>query len=408
MNQAYLLCIARDVYDTETGQLKTYDLADNKKETVELPVEFISLDPIKVQQLFDDSGKLGTTYGFCLDDRHSAISIANDMDQLIQAREDGKQVYAAAYKVGDNIGAAGQSWYYMQHEIYQDHWFSPALTYGVPRWYDIEDDLQAWHYMEKSELKKRKFGYARKILVIPGFTDDTVEEVTKGITDVLATNDNSIPIICTPPPMQGVAEMHAQVLDLMSDAATDMLASKDDIRNRICAFIGVPNLFAGDVEASGGMNNESQQITIFDRYLMSPMSYIDKLCDWIMSWWVNYITDWQLRLDRPTKAMADAKKRIDKIQECQMMLQIGFEVEQIDGEFYYSKEPMQQVDRREQKAQQAQMMQAQMMQQAMGDGSGRMPGDGSEGPPEKGSARRDDPDIEESKEEVESSMREMM
>jgi hypothetical protein len=281
------------------------------------------------------------------------------------------------------------------------------MTYGEPIWLDIEDDLQAWHFIEKSELKKRNYGYVRKIVILPGFNDEDAIEVARGITDTLATNDNSIPIVCTPPQLQGVAEMRAQVLDLMSDATSDMLASKDDIRHRVCAFVGVPDIFAGDTEASGGMNNESQQITIFDRYLMSPMSYIDKLCDWIMSWWADKITDWELRLDRPTKAMTDAKKRLDKIQEAQMMKQLGYDQEYVDGEFYYSNEPVDQVMRREQQAQQEQMMQMQMMQQAMGDGSGRMPGDGSEGPPEKGTARRDDPDINASKEEVEDSMREM-
>lgn len=401
-NQAYLLCIARDIYDPVTGKVHSVSTGKGKKEEEVYPVEFISLDPIKVQQLFDDSGTPGREYGFTLADRHTPYSISDDIDKIEQLTSEGVEIYPAAYKVGDNLGASGQSWYYMQHEIYQDHWFRPALTYGMPTWYDIEDDLQAWHFIEKSELKKRKFGYVRKIVILPGFNDEDAIEVARGITDTLATNDNSIPIVCTPPQLQGVAEMRAQVLDLMSDATSDMLASKDDIRNRLCAHIGVPNLFAGDVEASGGMNNESQQITVFDRYLMGPMSYIDRACDWIMSWWVNKITDWQLRLDRPTKAMADAKKRMDKIAEMQAMVQAGYEAEYVDGEFYYSKEPMQQVERR------MQMQQMAAQQAAMADGSGRMPGDGSEGPAEKGTARRDDPDIEASKSEVEESMREMM
>ena len=402
-NQAYILCVARDIYDPVTGKIHTVDLGNGKTEEEVYPVEFISLDPIKVQQLFDDSGTLGRTYGFCIDDRHTAFSINDDIEDLNKAVENGKQVYFAAYKVGDNLGAAGRVWYYMQHEIYQDHWFRPCLTYGIPIWFDIEDDIQAWHYIEKSELKKRKFGYVRKILILPGFGEDSVEEVTRGITDVLATNDNSIPIVCTPPQMQGVAEMHAQVLDLMSDATSDMLASKDDIRNRLCAHIGVPNLFAGDVEASGGMNNESQQITVYDRYLMDKMAYIDKLLAWVLSWWPQ-ITDWRLVLDRPTKAMSDAKKRMDRIQECQAMIQMGFEAEQVDGEFYYSREPVQQVMRRQQMAQEQAMMQQQMM---AGPEGGIIPGDG-EGPPDKGTAKRDDADIKASKDEVEQSMREMM
>ena len=398
-NQGYLLCIARDIFDPLTGKIHTIDLGEGKKEEEVFPVEFISLDPIKVQQLFDDSGTPGREYGFILADRHTPYSISDDIDKINQLTEKGIEIYPAAYKVGDNLGASGQSWYYMQHEIYQDHWFRPALTYGMPIWYDIEDDLQAWHFIEKSELKKRKFGYVRKIVILPGFNDEDAIEVARGITDTLATNDNSIPIVCTPPQLQGVAEMRAQVLDLMSDATSDMLASKDDIRNRLCAHIGVPNLFAGDVEASGGMNNESQQITVYDRYLMHPMSCIDRACDWIVSWWAGKITDWDLRLDRPTKAMADAKKRMDKIDEMLKMIQGGYEAEYVDGEFYYSREPVQQVDRR--------MQMQQMMMQQQAEAMGRMPGDGSEGPPEKGTARRDDPDVDASKSEVEDSMREM-
>ncbi len=406
-NQGYILCVARDIFDPVTGRVHTTDIGGGKKEEEVFPVEFISLDPIKVQQLFNDAGTPGREYGFTLADRHTPYSISDDIEKINELTSDGVEIYPAAYKVGDNLGASGQSWYYMQHEIYQDHWFRAAMTYGTPTWYDIEDDLQAWHFIEKSELKKRKFGYVRKIVILPGFNDEDAIEVARGITDTLATNDNSIPIVCTPPQLQGVAEMRAQVLDLMSDATSDMLASKDDIKDRLCAHIGVPNLFAGDVEASGGMNNESQQITVFDRYLMGPMSYIDKLCDWIMSWWANKITDWQLRLDRPTKAMADAKKRLDKMQEMQLMKQAGFDVEYVDGEFYYSKEPIDQVMRRQEQAQQEQMAQMQMMQQMAGPEGGIIPGDG-EGPPDKGTAKRDDPDIKASKDEVEQSMREMM
>ena len=400
-NQAYLLCIARNIFDPATGRLHSIDLGDGKKEEEVYPVEFISLDPIKVQQLFDDSGTPGREYGFVLADRHKPYSLKDDAEEIVQLTEEGIEIFPAAYKVGENLGASGQNWYYMQHEIYQDHWMRPALTYGIPTWYDIDDDLQAWHYIEKSELKKRKYGYVRKILILPGFGEEDVPEITKGITDALATNDNSIPIVCTPPQLAGVAEMKAQVLDLMSDATSDMLASKNDIRDRLCAHIGIPNLFAGDVEASGGMNNESQQITVYDRYLMDKYDFIDRMCEWIMSWWANKITDWKLILDRPTKAMADAKKRMDKIQEAQLMKQMGFDIEQVDGEFYYSREPVDQIMRKQQEAQQAAMMQQE-------EAGARMPGDGSEGPPEKGTARRDDPDIEDSKEQVEASMREMM
>lgn len=400
-NQAYLLCVAGDQYDTKTGLItKDKDGNDNK-----YPLEFLALDPVKVQILFDDSGTPGRTKAFTMEDRHRAYDIIDDINELKTVTEKGLALYPAAYKVGENLGAAGQAWYYTMDEIYQDHWFRASLTYGIPTWFDIDDDLQTFHYLEKHFLKKYKFGYVRKILVLPGFGDDAVEEITKGITDVLATNDNSIPIVCTPPQLSGVAEMRAQTLDLGTENSNDALAVKNDIRDRLCAHIGVPNLFAGDVEQSGGMNNESQQITVYDRYLMGKMAFIDRLCAWIQSWFPQ-ITDWTLKLDRPTKAMADAKRRLDKIQEAQQMKQMGFKVYLVDGEFRYSEQPLDQ----EQMEQQQEQAEA---QQAGGAGGleamlgGVLPGDG-DGPPEQGTARREDADINASKDEIEQSMREAL
>ena len=212
----------------------------------------------------------------------------------------------------------------------------------------------------------------------------------------MAKNDNSIPIICLPPQLPGTAEMRAQTLELGTENANDAIEVKNEIRDRLCAHIGVPNMFAGDVEASGGMNNESQQITIYDRYLMAQYERIDRQCDWIMSWFPR-ITDWELRVMRPSKAYTDAKRRLDRIQEASQMKQLGFPVElTTDGEFVYGQRPYDQVQQEQQMEQQEQTRNAQM---------GLMPGDG-EGPPEAGTMRRADAEVAGSKDEVDLSMRE--
>ena len=268
----------------------------------------------------------------------------------------------------------------------------------MPIWYDIEDDLLTYHYIEKHNLKKYKFGYVRKMVILPGFNDEDAEDIAQGVRDVLATNDNSIPIICTPPQMPGVAEQKAQTLELGTESSADLMQIKDDIRDRICAHCGVPNIFAGDVESSGGMNNESQQITTFDRYLMDKYAYLDKLCAWILSWFPR-ITDWALVVSRPSKAYTDFRKRMDELQFIQGMKQMGFDVYYQDGEFRYSNEPIDQVQRKQQEA----MMQQQMMMQAM---MPQMPegANGHEELPDKGTDRRDEPDIGASKKEVDVAM----
>lgn len=424
-NQAYMLCVTGDFVDPMTGRLQRA-----------FPLEFIAQDPKFVKNLFNDTGKPGVKWGFTRDNRNMLINLVADdevednrsamervldldmpevrnlgmgsMDGLTYDDEvldaytrDGKELYPAYWQIGSSYGATGEYWLYTQEEVYQDQWFRPSLTYGMPIALDIEDDLLTYHYIEKHNLKKYKYGYVRSILFLPGFSDDDVEDITKGIKDILATNDNSIPIVCPPPQMPGTAEMKAQNLELGTESSQDLMIIKNDIRDRLTAIYGVPNLFAGDVEASGGMNNESQQITVFDRYLMDKYDRLDRLLGWFLSWF-PLITDWELVINRPSKAYTDAKRRLDKIQEAQLMKSLGFEIFMEDGEFRYSEEPMDQIDRREQKA----MAKAQAEQQAeVPPEDGMLPGDG-EGPPERDSARRADDEIDESKNEVELSERE--
>lgn len=394
-NQGYVLCVTGDIYDKGTGKLdRAY------------PLEFISQDPKFVKYLYDETGKPGTRYAFTRDNRNMLINLDEDEDALNAVTQAGKELYPAAWQIGQNYGGTGKYWVYTDEEVYQDHWFRPSLIYGIPIWFDIEDDLLIYHYLEKHFLKKFKFGYVRKMVILPGFNDEDVEDITKGIQDILATNDNSIPIVCTPPQMPGTAEMKAQTLELAPESSEDALAVKDDIRNRLCAHIGVPNLFAGDVEQSGGMNNESQQITVYDRYLMDKYNYIDTLCKWILSWFPK-ITDYELVVCRPSKAYTDMKRRMDKMQEASMMKQLGFEIYYRDGEFYYSEEPVDQIQMREQQEQQQMMaaMGGNMDPNAgMMDG-GLVPGDGS-GPPEKGTMRREDDEVGASEDEVDLAKRE--
>ena len=385
-NQGYMLCVTGDVVDGDGKLIRAY------------PLEFLAQDPKYVQSLYDETGKPGTKWAFTRDDRNTLINMDTDENVVNIVSEEGLRLYPAYWKIGENPGATGTYWVYSREEVYQDHWYTQTMTYGIPIWLDIEDDLLTYHYLEKHFFKRYKFGYVRKILILPGFSEDDVEDITKGVQDVLSTNDNSIPIICTPPQLSGTAEMKAQTLELGTEDGAEALQVKSDIRDRLCAHGGVPNLFAGDVEASGGMNNESQQITVFDRYLMDKYNRIDNLCAWVLSWYPQ-ITDWELCINRPSKAHTDAKRRMDKMQEAQMMKSLGFDIWFVDGEFRYSEEPVDQVMRREQER----AMQAQA-QQEIADG-GLRPGDG-DGPPEDGTARREDPEIGESEDEVDLSKRE--
>lgn len=394
-NQAYTLCVTGDILDAEGRLIRAY------------PLEFISVDPKFVKFLYDDTGRIGATYAYARTDRNTLIDFgsasAKDRALVEDADRTGKELYPACWQIGSNHGGTGRYWCYSKEEVYQDHWFAQSMIYGVPVWLDIEDDLLTYHYLEKHMLKRYKYGYVRKMVILPGFNDEDVEDITKGIQDIMAKNDNSMPIICLPPQMPGTAEMRAQTLELGTDDANDAIQVKNEIRDRLCAHVGVPNVFAGDVEASGGMNNESQQITIYDRYLMAQYERIDRQCDWILSWFPK-ITDWELRVMRPSKAYTDAKRRLDRIMEAGQMKQLGFPLElSDDGEFIYGDRPYDQLQQEMQLEQQEQQMA--QMQQAQNAQRGMMPGDG-EGPPEQGTMRREDAEVAGSKDEVDLAKRE--
>ena len=85
-----------------------------------------------------------------------------------------------------------------------------------------------------------------------------------------------------------------------------------------------------------------------------------------------------------------------------MMKNLGFDIYYQDGEFHYSEEPLDQIQRKEQEQQQA--MQGMPPQGPVPDG-GLKPGDG-DGPPEKGTARREDPEIGETEDDIDLAKRE--
>lgn len=327
-NEGAILAVTGDVVDTETKHLER-----------SYPLEFICIDPKYFRLLYDDTAEQGTIYGFTMDDRHNLIYMDQDPSHLQTRTPEGKVIYPAYYQVGNSPGATGETWAYTKDELYHNHWFKQTLIYGIPPWFSIEDDLLTYHYIEKHNLKKYKYGYVRKILVFPGFSSQVMAEVARGVQEVLAKNDLSIPIVGLPPQPPGSGEMRAQTLELGTESTSDLMQVKNDIRDRLCAHIGVPNLFVGDVVGSGGLNNESQQITTFDRYLMDKYDYCDDLLDWILSWFPK-ITDWKLRVVRPSKADQENKRLLEQIQVAQGFRNLGFGITYSNGEFSYTEKPI--------------------------------------------------------------------
>ena len=398
-NEGYLLCVTGDILD-ENGDMKK-----------QVPLEFIAQDPKYVRYLYDDTGTPGRRYAFTYDARDTLLDLDQNPEAVNDVSREGKALVPALWQIGSQFGGTGQYMVYGAGELFHDHWDQPSLIYGRPSWLDMQDELLTYFYQNKHNLTKYKFGFVRKILILPGFNESEGAIISQGIADVLSKNTNSIPIVCTPMPAPGVPQMDAQVLDLGVESSQDLMAVRNDITNKLCAHGCLPNLLAGDVEASGGMNNESQQITIFDRYILGRYNRVDKALKWIQNKISTKVTDWKLVLGRPSKAFTDNKKLIDSIQIAQGMRSLGIPYGFLDGDFRFGEIPIEQI-----------MQEAELRRQGLlrldndaispnSDANpiqpedGMLPGDG-EGPPEKGTLRREDPDVDETKNEEEQVQRE--
>ena len=328
-NMAYLLCVTGDVVNTETGEIEH-----------QYPLELVTVDPKFVRRMFDESATPGKEMGFLIEDRSVGIPIEGNP---MLRTEDGRPIIPAYFRVGSSFGGTGNIWYYGKDEMYTDNWFSQSQTYGIPPWLDIEDDILSYHYMEKHQLKRWQYGYVRGLLVFPGFNRQSMNNMAKSIQKVLAKNDNSIPMIALPPAVPGAGEQKVQFVSLTGDTASDLMQYKNDIRDRLCARVGVPNLIVTDTENSGGLNSESLQVTVFDRYLMDKYDHVDDLFDWFLGTFFPKITDWNLRLVRPPKMNTELKQKQEEAQYAMTMKNLGFAIlSQKNGKIEISDTPAQQ------------------------------------------------------------------
>ena len=305
----------------------------------QMPIEIVNYDPKFVKRLFDESAVPGTEECFSKQNRGVSYSQTAYPDLMM---EDGTKLSPAYYRVGANYGAVGDVWFYDKDEIYTDNWFSPSQTYGVPIWMDIEDDIISYHFMEKHQCKRWEYGYVRGLLVFPGFNKKSMLELSKSIKNVLAKNDGSIPMVALPPAVPGAGEQKVQFVSLTNDTAGDLMTYKNDIRDRLCGRAGVPNLIVTDTENAGGLNNESQQLTVFDRYLMDKYDNVDRLLNtWLLKKWFPKITDWKLVVRRPPKMNTELKERMEQAQYAMTMKNLGFPPKsQKNGVFQFPEKPV--------------------------------------------------------------------
>lgn len=326
-NQSYLVCITGDRLDSEGRLIEG------------VPDEFVVVDPKFVRYLYDQTGKPGRVMGFTREDRQTGIELKQGAEDINDYTPDGKVIYAASWAIGESYGATGPCWYYTDEEVYQDKWFNQSMTYGVPLWMPMIDSLKTGCSIEKRLNRQYTYGVVRKVLVFHGLSESDAEDISKGLKDILATDSGSVPIICLPPQMPQASKMEAQALDLMDASVGDSLDVLESILRHACALVGMPDVLSGGQESSAGsMGGDAMQMNIFDRYLGGILCFVDRMCDFMASFF-PLMTDWVPRVVNPFRDEVERQMENSEIERIQKLKALGLSFEYRNGKFWPTEEP---------------------------------------------------------------------
>jgi hypothetical protein len=156
----------------------------------------------------------------------------------------------------------------------------------------------------------------------------------------------------------------------------DYLPVRNEIRDRIAAAYGVPQMYMNVMDGVGGISGETQQLKVFNDVIQADQRiYNEKVFPVLLD--AFGITDWEIGLRPPEEKVEGQILQLaqQKVVIAQQMLQMGFDVELkpehediLTLDFSFTGKAVNQVKEQEQ------MMQEQQQQQGAMGGMGGVPG----------------------------------
>lgn len=326
-NQPVILC--KSVYLTD----------EHMNVIEEFPQEFIPLSPAKCRMVFDETGTPGDGWGFSVDDRHKRVPM--DTDEYINTGYvDGKRVYPAYWIVSEeNGGNMGEGMAFAEQEIYHSTFGLPSMTYGMPLCLLVETDIRAWMALELRVEKYYSVGHPSGLFVINNTTNESLSTVQQSIRLQMRDDPYTIPIIGIPPASDKVTSTKWH--PFADNPTEQMMAVKSELQQRICAIFGISGLFLGDMNSLKGNSNESHQMAVMDRNLVTVREMVNQFLRFVKSKYKG-ITDWDLILVEPpdNQALDEAEKLNKNLMNARMFKELGFDIiSQADGKIEVSDTP---------------------------------------------------------------------
>lgn len=236
----------------------------------------------------------------------------------------GKEMRPAFYR--GEIGN-GEYVYYMEDEVFYTSKYNPTLTYGYSIIFAIWQKVVSLIQQDKYILDAYKKGRPpRGLLTIATSNYESAKKGWEYLKAEARKDPHAINPLLYESQGQGQA---AQWIDLMRPL-TEMqyIEGRDEMRRSILAIYGLMPMMGGDVQSSGGLNNETSQIEVSDIAIEEGQKiYNEKVLPWILKQFG--ITDWYVILQEPEEQdeLEDQQILQSKIDNAQKMSQMGFVVQ---------------------------------------------------------------------------------
>ena len=291
--------------------------------------EIVALDPRYVFPVFDPrSGRMGDGSRTCI---HCQERKRLSSNQLV-CPDCGKKTYEIKYKT--QMPQSPER-YFIDGEILMVSKYGYEL-FGFPLLLNAEDDVFLYYFLEKRPRLFYERAKSPGILFIPTNNPKELTNVWKTVSDDLENDPYKFPVMGIPFDTPKSAEF----LKLMEDPSTDHIAIKTDALRRLGSLYGIAPLWSNDTSTSGGLNNESQQLTISNRaFERGQRLFNDDVLPWLSL--QLGITDYVLRLKPSEDAdeLRDEQLLSAKLDNVQKALQVGLTVEWKNGELEISGTP---------------------------------------------------------------------
>lgn len=335
MDDAYLISLKDYIFDLN-GDISDW-----------ITREIVIAKPTRMGIIADSQGRLGYNdkgQNIYLDLTNRSYSIdEKTAEGMGFVNKQGIKLQQACYRA--QTGKEGEYIYYMESEVFHCSKYNPTMLYGYSNifsiWMKIVTLIEQDRYLLLNYQKGRP---PRGILAFNTTNYDSVKKAWEALKEEAKKDPHSIsPMILENKEGVGKAVEWINLMNPLQDM--QFIESRNEMRRQIGAIYGVMPLFSGDISQAGGLNNESQQLTVTNRSVeLGQKIYNEKVFPWILKQFK--INTYELELLEPEEKdeIKDEKTMGIKIDNAVKMSQMGFKVSfnQEEEKFEYSNEQVSQ------------------------------------------------------------------